>query len=85
MRAKYPRVLEHERYGVEARKLFADAEQMLDEWSATGKVRANAVFGLLPANSIDNDDIEIYLNESRDEPAARVVGLRQQTPHPGDR
>ena len=85
LRAKYPRVLEHERYGAEACKLFADAEQMLDEWIATGKVRANAVFGLLPANSIDNDDIEIYLNESRDEPAARVVGLRQQTPHPGDR
>jgi 5-methyltetrahydrofolate--homocysteine methyltransferase len=87
LRAKYPRVLEHERYGAEARKLFADAEQMLDEWIATGKVSANAVFGLLPANSVDSDDIEIYRNESesRDETAARVLGLRQQTPHPGDR
>jgi 5-methyltetrahydrofolate--homocysteine methyltransferase len=85
LRAKYPRVLEHERYGDEARKLFADAEQMLDEWIATGKVSANAVFGLLPANSVDSDDIEIYRNESRDETVARVVGLRQQTPHPGDR
>jgi len=85
LRAKYPRVLEHERYGAEARKLFADAGQMLDEWIATGKVSANAVFGLLPANSVDSDDIEIYRNESRDETAARVVGLRQQTPHPGDR
>ena len=71
--------------GVEARKLFTDAEQMLDKWIATGKVNANAVFGLLPANSVDCDDIEIYRNESRDETAARVVGLRQQTPHPGDR
>jgi 5-methyltetrahydrofolate--homocysteine methyltransferase len=58
---------------------------MLDEWIATGKVSANAVFGLLPANSVDSDDIEIYRNESRDETAARVLGLRQQTPHPGDR
>jgi len=85
LRAKYPRVLEHERYGTEARKLMADAQQMLDEWIASGKVRANAVFGLLPANSIDSDDIEIYRDESRDELAAHVVGLRQQTPHPGDR
>jgi 5-methyltetrahydrofolate--homocysteine methyltransferase len=85
LRAKYPRVLAHERYGEEARKLFADAELMLEEWIASGKVRANAVFGLLPANSIDHDDIEIYRDESRGALAARVVGLRQQTPHPGDR
>jgi len=85
LRAKYPRVLEHERYGAEARKLFTDAEQMLDEWIANGKISANAVFGLLPANSVDSDDIEIYRNESRDETVARVLGLRQQTPHPGDR
>jgi 5-methyltetrahydrofolate--homocysteine methyltransferase len=85
LRAKYPRVLEHERYGAEARKLMADAEMMLDEWVASGKVRANAVFGLLPANSVDSDDIEIYGDEARAELTARVIGLRQQTPHPGDR
>ena len=85
LRARYPRVLEHERYGDEARKLLADAEQMLDEWIASGKVRANGVFGLLPANSVDSDDIEIYGAESRSACCARVVGLRQQTPHPGDR
>jgi 5-methyltetrahydrofolate--homocysteine methyltransferase len=58
---------------------------MLDEWVASGKVRANAVFGLLPANSVDSDDIEIYGDEARAELTARVIGLRQQTPHPGDR
>jgi len=85
LRAKYPRVLEHERYGSEARKLFADAQQMLDDWIESGKVRANGVFGLLPANSVDHDDIEIYRDETRAEPCARILGLRQQTPHPGDR
>ncbi len=85
LRARYPRVLEHERYGEEARKLFADAQQMLDAWIASGVVRANAVFGLLPANSIDADDIEVYVDDSRAEVLARIVGLRQQTPHPGDR
>jgi 5-methyltetrahydrofolate--homocysteine methyltransferase len=85
LRAKYPRVLQHESYGEEARKLFADAEQMLNDWIVTGKVGANAVFGLFPANSVDNDDIEIYLDELRDEASFKVIGLRQQTPHPGDR
>jgi len=85
LRAKYPRVLDHERYGTEARKLFADAQHMLDAWIDTGCVRANAVFGLFPANSVDSDDIEIYRDESRDEPCSRIIGLRQQTPHPGDR
>jgi 5-methyltetrahydrofolate--homocysteine methyltransferase len=85
LRAKYPRVLEHERYGAEARKLFADAQHMLDEWIDTGSVSANAVFGLFPANSVDSDDIEIYRDETRTEACSRIIGLRQQTPHPGDR
>jgi 5-methyltetrahydrofolate--homocysteine methyltransferase len=85
LRAKYPRVLEHERYGEEARKLFADAQRMLDEWIESGCVKANGVFGLFPANSIGCDDIEIYRDESGNEPLLRVTGLRQQTPHPGDR
>ncbi len=85
LRAKYPRVLEHERYGSEARKLFADAQHMLDDWIESGCVKANGVFGLFPANSVECDDIEIYGDESRGEPWVRVTGLRQQTPHPGDR
>ena len=85
LRAKYPRVLEHERYGEEARKLFADAQDMLDHWIETGRVRANGVFGLFPANSVDHDDIEIYSDESRRSPLVRVIGLRQQTPPSGDR
>ncbi|MCP4768580.1 MAG: methionine synthase [Gammaproteobacteria bacterium] len=85
LRAKYPRVLQHERFGSEARKLFADAQNMLDAWIESGSVSANAVFGLLPANSVDCDDIEIYRDEKRTQPLSRIIGLRQQTPHPGDR
>jgi 5-methyltetrahydrofolate--homocysteine methyltransferase len=58
---------------------------MLDDWIETGCVKANGVFGLFPANSVDYDDIEIYGDESRGEPWVRVIGLRQQAPHPGDR
>ena len=85
LRARYPRVLQHERFGSEARKLFADAHNMLDAWIESGSVSANAVFGLFPANSVDCDDIEIYGDETRDQPLSRIIGLRQQTPHPGDR
>ncbi|MCP4471825.1 MAG: methionine synthase [Gammaproteobacteria bacterium] len=85
LRAKYPRVLQHERYGSEARKLFDDAQNMLEAWIGSGSVSANAVFGLFPANSVDCDDIEIYRDETSAQPLSRIIGLRQQTPHPGDR
>jgi len=43
------------------------------------------VFGLLAANSVDHDDIEIYADEQRSEVLACVTGLRQQNVHPGER
>ncbi len=85
LRAKYPRVLDHERFGSQARELFDDAQSMLGEWIDSGSVSANAVFGLFPANSIEYDDIEIYRDPSRNQVLTRVIGLRQQTPRPGDR
>lgn len=84
LRAKYPRVLEHEQFGEQARLLFADAQAMLKRFIKTGELKAGAVFGLFSANSVDADDIEIYSDASRTEVEARVVGLRQQTVHPGD-
>ena len=84
LRAKYPRVLQHERYGEQARQLFDDANAMLQQWIDNGRVRANAVYGLFAANSVDQDDIEVYNDESRSDVAARIVGLRQQGVFPGD-
>jgi 5-methyltetrahydrofolate--homocysteine methyltransferase len=85
LRAKYPRVLEHDQFGEQARQLFTDAQTMLQSFIKTGSIKANAVFGLLPANSIDDDDIEVYSDKNRQETLARIVGLRQQTVHPTDR
>ncbi len=85
LRAKYPRILEHERFGEQARELFRDAQIMLKDWVETGIVSANAIFAVLPANSVDYDDIEVYANNERKQPLARIIGLRNQTPHPGDR
>ncbi len=85
LRAKFPRVLEHEEYGVEARELYADARSMLAQWVATGSIKANAVYGLFAANSVDFDDIEIYADAERSAVLKRVTGLRQQTVFAGDR
>ena len=85
LRAKFPRVLEHDEFGAEARKLYADAQSTLEEWIDSGCIKANAVYGLLPANSVDHDDIEIYADRERSRVLARVTGLRQQAVHPGDR
>jgi len=84
LRAKYPRVLEHEEYGEQARLLFADAQTMLQSFIDSGAIKANAVFGLFAANSVEDDDIEIYRDETRTDVEARIVGLRQQGVHPGD-
>ena len=85
LRAKYPRVLEHEQFGEQARQLFDDAQVMLKSFIESGTIKANAVFGLFPANSVDDDDIEVYADESRQDILSRIVGLRQQTVHPTDR
>jgi 5-methyltetrahydrofolate--homocysteine methyltransferase len=85
LRAKYPRVLEHEQFGEQARQLFNDAQAMLGEFIESGSVKANAVFGLFPANSVNNDDIEIYTDEGRNRNLVRVNGLRQQCVHPSER
>lgn len=84
LRAKYPRILEDEQLGEQARILFADAKGMLQGFIESGDIKANAVFGIFPANSVDHDDIEIYTDETRRELHSKVVGLRQQTVHPTD-
>jgi 5-methyltetrahydrofolate--homocysteine methyltransferase len=84
LRAKYPRVLEHEQYGEQARQLLSDAQTMLQSFIESSSIKANAVFGLFPANSVEDDDIEIYIDENKQEVLIKIVGLRQQSVHPGD-
>ncbi|BDX06113.1 methionine synthase [Planctobacterium marinum] len=75
---KYPRILQDEVVGQEAQKLFADANALLDEVQASGSLTAKGVYGLFPANSLD-DDIQIFTDESRDSLLATSCHLRQQT------
>ena len=75
---KYPRILNDEVVGEEARKLFADAKAMLQDLIDADSLHPKGVFGLFPANSVD-DDIVIFNDESRSTVLAHACHLRQQT------
>jgi len=81
---RYPKILQDEVVGDEARKLFADAQAMLKEIISGGWLTANAVFGLFPANTVNSDDIEIYSDDKRKNIAMTWHNLRQQTKKPDD-
>ncbi len=74
---RYPAILDDNKVGSEARKLFADARAMLDRIVAEKWFTANAVVGFWPANSI-GDDIALFADESRKQPLETLFTLRQQ-------
>ena len=78
LHGKFPQILEDEIVGLEATKLFADAQEMLSKIVSENWLEARAVFGLYPANSV-GDDIEIYSDEKRETIAIIQHTLRQQT------
>ncbi|MEQ4732838.1 methionine synthase [Providencia rettgeri] len=75
---KYPRILEDEVVGSEARKLLKDANNMLDKLDKENLLTPKGIFGLFPANRV-GDDIEIYTDESRNHVQVMGLNLRQQT------
>ena len=77
LRGVYPKILQHERHGEEATKLFADAQKMLAEFVANKSLKLQAVYGLFPANAI-GDDVEVYTNGSRQHLRTKFHFLRQQ-------
>ncbi|WP_447528875.1 methionine synthase [Vreelandella sp. TE19] len=76
---KYPKILNDEVVGEAARSLFEDAKAMLDKLLTEGHIHARGVIGLWPANSVDDDVIEVYADESREEVVDRLHHIRQQT------
>jgi 5-methyltetrahydrofolate--homocysteine methyltransferase len=77
LKGKYPAIFENITYGREAKRLFDDANRMLDDIISRNLLQANAVIGLYPANSV-GDDIEVYLDDTREELLAVFHTLRQQ-------
>ena len=78
LKGSYPRIFDDPEKGPEARKVFADAQGLLDRIMAEKWLTARAVLGLFPANALEYDSIEIYTDESREEVLARLDFLRQQ-------
>ena len=74
----YPAILDDEIVGKQATELFADAQVILTEILENKSLTAKAVFGIFPANSVDDDDIEVYENEDRTQSKVKFLTLRQQ-------
>ncbi|MEZ5058276.1 MAG: methionine synthase [Saprospiraceae bacterium] len=77
LKGKYPAILNDERVGEEAQKLFLDAKMMLNQIIEEEWFSAKAVIGLFPANAV-GDDIEVYENADRSKVGITLHHLRQQ-------
>jgi 5-methyltetrahydrofolate--homocysteine methyltransferase len=77
LRGRYPSILQHEKHGEEARKLFADAQQLLELIVSKELIEPRGVYGLFPANRV-GDDVELYTDESRGTVLTTFRFLRQQ-------
>ena len=82
LHGKYPAILEDSIVGESASQLFAEAKKMLSKVINEKKLQANGVIGFYPANTVNDDDIEIYADENASEPFLTYYGLRQQTQKP---
>jgi 5-methyltetrahydrofolate--homocysteine methyltransferase len=81
---KYPKILEDDIIGEEAKRLFEDAQQMLKQIIDEKWLQARAVIGFFPASSV-GDDIELYEDDDRTVVKAVLHHLRQQMAKPADR
>ncbi|MGY1679855.1 methionine synthase [Geodermatophilus sp. SYSU D01176] len=79
MRGRFPDILHNPATGEAARRLYQDAQEMLDRIVAERWLTASGVFGLFPANRVDGEDIEVYTDETRTAVRTTLHQLRQQT------
>ncbi len=82
LHGKYPKIFDDEVVGEEAKKLFADAVEMLEKLVNEQLISAKAVIGFWPANATADDEITIYKDESRSEKLVTLNHLRQQAKKP---
>jgi 5-methyltetrahydrofolate--homocysteine methyltransferase len=81
LKGSYPRILTDPERGAEAKKLFDEAQTMLNRIVTEKWLTAKAVIGLYPANST-GDDVEVFADEKRDKVICRFHSIRQQTGKP---
>jgi 5-methyltetrahydrofolate--homocysteine methyltransferase len=75
----FPAILKDEVVGTEAVRVYADGQRMLKRLIEGRWLTASGVMGFWPANTVNDDDIQLYTDESRQEVAMTWYGLRQQT------
>jgi 5-methyltetrahydrofolate--homocysteine methyltransferase len=80
MKGRFPDILNNPVSGETARKLYDDAQEMLDTLIKEKWLTANGVIGFFPANTV-GDDIEVYTDETRTEVLTTLHNLRQQGEH----
>lgn len=74
LHGKYPAILTDEVVGEQATELFADAQEMLNKIISEKKLKAKGIFGLFPANSINDDDILVDTSSNLDENTGSLSG-----------
>ena len=77
LRGVFPKILEHEKYGEQARQLYADGQAMLDDFIAREALTLRAVHGFFPANRV-GDDVIVWMDDTRKVERTRLHFLRQQ-------
>ncbi len=82
LRKPFPAILNDPVIGKEAQRVYADAQRMLEQLIQERWLQANGVVALLPANTVQDDDIEIYTDASREQVALTWHTARQQTERP---
>jgi 5-methyltetrahydrofolate--homocysteine methyltransferase len=80
LKGKYPEILKNEKVGKEAKKLFDDANKLLNEIVNNKLLTANGVFGIFSANTVAHDDIEIYSDDTSKGVKSVLHSIRTQTP-----
>jgi 5-methyltetrahydrofolate--homocysteine methyltransferase len=78
----FPAILKDEVVGEQASKVFEEGQALLKKVIEGRWLTANGVIALLPANTVNGDDIEIYTDDTRTEVAFTYYGMRQQTVKP---
>jgi 5-methyltetrahydrofolate--homocysteine methyltransferase len=78
LKGVYPRILEHEGQGAQARQIFAEANALLDTIIEKNLITARGVYGLFPASAV-GDDVELYNDKAREKVLQRFHFLRQQS------
>jgi 5-methyltetrahydrofolate--homocysteine methyltransferase len=79
---RFPEILRDDIVGSEAQRVFSDGKRLLQRLIEGRWLQANGVIALLPANTVDDDTIEVYADESRQQVLLRWRPLRMQSERP---